>query len=246
MPDRPPADPGRPAAPAPVPAQRGPARPGPVKPDPAAAGGPQVGSGGPGPPPPSAPAPDSPGPAASSAESAWPAAADERLARAAQALAAARADARSRGFRSAPAKDLYAENGAPGQTRPAGRPAGRQRLGDPQPLDAAISGLVAETGWGLAVTAGSLLGRWAEIVGPDLAAHTTPDGLADGELTVSADSTAWATQLRLLAGELVRRLNAELGDGTVRRVKVRGPSGPARRPGEWRVRGGRGPRDTYG
>jgi predicted nucleic acid-binding Zn ribbon protein len=92
-----------------------------------------------------------------------------------------------------------------------------------------------------------VFGRWAEIVGPDLAAHTKPDTLADGELTVTADSTAWATQLRLLAAQLVRRLNAELGDGSVRRVKVRGPaSGAPRRPGEWRVRGSRGPRDTFG
>ena len=93
---------------------------------------------------------------------------------------------------------------------------------------------------------GSVFGRWAQIVGPDLAAHTVPESLADGELTVAADSTAWATQLRLLAAQLVRRLNAELGDGAVRRVKVRGPGTQGRRPGEWRVRGGRGARDTYG
>lgn len=96
------------------------------------------------------------------------------------------------------------------------------------------------------MAAGSVFGRWAQIVGRDLAAHTVPEGLADGELTVSADSTAWATQLRLLAAELVRRLNAELGDGTVRRVNVRGPGAHGARPGQWRVRGGRGPRDTYG
>jgi predicted nucleic acid-binding Zn ribbon protein len=83
-------------------------------------------------------------------------------------------------------------------------------------------------------------------VGPDLAAHTKPESLTDGELTVAADSTAWATQLRLLAAQLVRRLNVELGDGAVRRVKVRGPAGAPRRPGEWRVRGSRGPGDTYG
>jgi predicted nucleic acid-binding Zn ribbon protein len=83
-------------------------------------------------------------------------------------------------------------------------------------------------------------------VGPDLAAHTTPETLSDGELTVTADSTAWATQLRLLAGQLVRRLNTELGDGAVRRVKVRGPASAARQPGQWRVRGSRGDRDTYG
>jgi len=105
---------------------------------------------------------------------------------------------------------------------------------------------VSETGWDLALATGSVFGRWAQIVGPELAAHTTPDGLADGELTVIADSTAWATQLRLLAGELVRKLNVELGDGAVRRVKVRGPGTQPRRPREWRVRGSRGPRDTYG
>jgi predicted nucleic acid-binding Zn ribbon protein len=104
-------------------------------------------------------------------------------------------------------------------------------------------------GWREAAAGGSVAGRWAEIVGPDLAAHTRPGSLDQGELTVTADSTAWATQLRLLAPQLVRRLNAELGDGAVVQVRVRGPAsaaGPARKPGQWRVRGGRGPRDTYG
>ncbi len=98
----------------------------------------------------------------------------------------------------------------------------------------------------MAAATGSVFGRWAQIVGADLAAHTSPESLTDGELTVSADSTAWATQLRLLAGQLVKRLNAELGDGSVVRVKVRGPVTSTRKPGEWRVRGSRGPRDTYG
>lgn len=122
---------------------------------------------------------------------------------------------------------------------------GPQRT-DPQRLSAAISDLMDAEGWALAAATGSVFGRWAEIVGEDLAAHTTPESLTDGELTVSADSTAWATQLRLLAAQLVKRLNAELGDGTVLRVRVRGPVRSAPRPGEWRVRGGRGPRDTYG
>jgi len=114
------------------------------------------------------------------------------------------------------------------------------------PLATAIDGLLDAEGWALAAATGSVFGRWAEIVGPDLAGHTTPERLADGELTVAADSTAWATQVRLLAAQLVLRLNRELGDGTVLRVRVQGPPAPVRRPGEWRVRGGRGPRDTYG
>ena len=122
----------------------------------------------------------------------------------------------------------------------------QQRHDDPQPLARAIDGLLSEEGWTLAAATGSVFGRWAQIVGADLAAHTSPESLTDGELTVFADSTAWATQLRLLAAQLVRRLNTELGDGTVVRVKVRGPVTSTRRPGEWRVRGSRGPRDTYG
>lgn len=93
---------------------------------------------------------------------------------------------------------------------------------------------------------GAVFGRWREIVGPGLAEHTAPESFADGEVIVTADSTAWATQVRLLAPTLVRRLNEELGEGTVKRVKVRGPAGGPRAAGGLRVRGSRGPRDTYG
>jgi predicted nucleic acid-binding Zn ribbon protein len=113
-------------------------------------------------------------------------------------------------------------------------------------LAAAIDGLVDSAGWEVGVVTGSLFGRWAQIVGADLAAHTEPESLVDGELTVAADSTAWATQLRLLASQLVRRINGEVGAGTVRRVRVRGPVSAPRAPGQWRVRDSRGPRDTYG
>jgi len=131
---------------------------------------------------------------------------------------------------------------------PAPRPgfAAQPPVADPQTLAAAIGGLLDDEGWNLAAATGSVFGRWAQMVGPDLAAHTTPEKLADGELTVAADSTAWATQLRLLSGQLIKRLNAELGDGTVLRVRVAGPVRSTRQPGQWRVRGSRGPRDTYG
>ena len=122
---------------------------------------------------------------------------------------------------------------------------GRPRRDDPQPLISAIGGLLDAHGWQQRAAMGSVFGRWAEIVGQDVAAHTRPDSFADGELAVTADSTAWATQVRLLAPVLVRRLNDELGDGSVRRVKVRGPA-PPRQRGGWRVPGSKGPGDTYG
>ncbi len=73
------------------------------------------------------------------------------------------------------------------------------------------------------------MGRWPQIVGEDLAKHCEPESYDEDErvLTVRCDSTAWATQLRLLAPQLVARLNEDLGHGTVRLIKVLGPDGPA-------------------
>jgi predicted nucleic acid-binding Zn ribbon protein len=176
----------------------------------------------------------------------------DRARLAADALAQAKADARARGDLPAGRQQDVTGNKPPDSERSididsghVGSPRGRARRADPQPLTSAIEGLLDQRGWQQRAALGSVFGRWAEIVGQDLAAHTRPDTFADGELAVTADSTAWATQVRLLAPQLVRRLNAELGDGTVLRVKVRGPA-PPRQRGGWRVRGGKGPGDTYG
>jgi len=166
-----------------------------------------------------------------------------------EALARAKADALAKGNRPARPGARGPERDATPDSATPRRPGRRPRRDDPEPLNAAIGGLLDARGWREAAAVGSVFGRWAQIVGPELAEHTRPESLTDGELIVTADSTAWATQVRLLAAHLVRRLNDELADGSVQRVRVRGPAGaagPARRPGEWRVRGGRGPRDTYG
>ncbi len=91
-----------------------------------------------------------------------------------------------------------------------------------------------------------VFGRWAEILGEEIGAHSTPESLTDGTLVVRTDSTAWATQLRLLASTVVQRLNQELGAGTVTVVEVVGPLGPSWKHGRRGLRDGRGPRDTYG
>jgi predicted nucleic acid-binding Zn ribbon protein len=183
----------------------------------------------------------------------------ERARRAADALAAAKADARARGERSPEGHSGAERTGrgdpaAPARRQPGARPpggasragrAGRTRREDPQPLRAAIDGLLDDQGWRAAAAVGSVFGRWEQIVGAALAAHTRPGGFADGELLVIADSTAWATQVRLLRPQLIQRLNSELGRGTVTGVRIRGPA-PPRQRGQWRVRDTRGPRDDYG
>lgn len=116
---------------------------------------------------------------------------------------------------------------------------------DPQLLTNTLGRLMREQGWEVDVAVHGVMARWPSIVGPEMASHCRPESYQDTELTVRTDSTAWATQVRLLAPDLVRRLNAELGDGTVTRVKVEGPNAPSWRKGPRTVRG-RGPRDTYG
>ena len=72
------------------------------------------------------------------------------------------------------------------------------------------------------------------------------DGFDDGIVSIVADSTAWAKELKLLAARVVHRLNDELGHGTVLRIEVRGPQAPSWKKGPRTIRDARGPRDTYG
>ena len=116
---------------------------------------------------------------------------------------------------------------------------------DPQLLDLTVGRLVSDHGWETDLAVHGVFGRWAEIVGDEVAAHCLPESFTEGKLVVRTDSTAWATQLTLLAGTVVRRLNEDLGDGTVRVIDVLGPHGPSWTKGKFTVKG-RGPRDTYG
>ncbi len=116
---------------------------------------------------------------------------------------------------------------------------------DPQPLAATLRSWVSAAGVGADLTKATVFGRWGEIVGADIAAHCTPVSLVDGELMVEAESSAWATQIRMLGPQLAQRINREVGERSVRRVKARGPAAPSWKFGNRHVPG-RGPRDTYG
>ncbi len=117
---------------------------------------------------------------------------------------------------------------------------------DPQLLDTTIGRLIDDQGWGTDVRVHGVFSRWDTIVGREVAQHCRPESFGEAKLLVRTDSTAWATQMKLLAPTVVRRLNEELGDGTVTVIDVQGPHGPSWKRGLRSVRDGRGPRDTYG
>lgn len=116
---------------------------------------------------------------------------------------------------------------------------------DPAPLGELIARLIKMRGWERPAAEARIFGTWDQIVGTDLAAHCRPVKLTDGELTIEAESTAWATQIRLLSAPLLARIQTEVGRDVVRRIHVHGPVAPSWGRGPKRVRG-RGPRDTYG
>lgn len=159
------------------------------------------------------------------------------------ALARARAAAAAKGLR--PGAPGRAPTGArrrrPEGTRSGSGPDDR----DPQRFGRAISRLMAERAWGTSVAVGGVLGRWDQVVGAEVASHCTPETFEDGVLTVRTDSTAWATQVRLLAPRVLARLSDDLGAGVVTKLVVRGPAAPSWTRGP-RTAPGRGPRDTYG
>ena len=105
---------------------------------------------------------------------------------------------------------------------------------------------MAELGWVGPLAHARLMGQWASVVGPEIAARCQPVSLVEGELKVSAESTAWATQLRLMAPQILARIARELPGGLVTKLIITGPSAPSWKHGPWSMHGGRGARDTYG
>lgn len=117
---------------------------------------------------------------------------------------------------------------------------------DPQSFGGAIESVVQTRGWQSELAVAGILGDWAAAVGTELAAHCAPVSLTDGELTLVAESTAWATQIRLLSAQLLTTLADRVGPEVVTSVRVHGPTSPSWGHGKLRAPGGRGPRDTYG
>jgi predicted nucleic acid-binding Zn ribbon protein len=159
-------------------------------------------------------------------------------------LEEARAAARAQG------KDAGRGRAVPAAPR---RVAGQRRswsgpgpdIRDPQPLGRLARELAKKRGWSAHVAEGTVLGHWPSVVGQQIADHATPIALNDGVLSVAAESTAWATQLRVVQAQLLAKIAAAVGNGVVTTLKITGPTAPSWRKGPRHI-AGRGPRDTYG
>lgn len=116
---------------------------------------------------------------------------------------------------------------------------------DPQSLKSLAASLIRSRGWSQQVAEGVVLGSWPTVVGPEIADHAEPTALTDGVLAIAAESTAWATQLRLMQAQILAKIVAAVGPGVVTSLRITGPKAPSWRKGNRHI-SGRGPRDTYG
>jgi predicted nucleic acid-binding Zn ribbon protein len=83
---------------------------------------------------------------------------------------------------------------------------------EPVRVSAVLPRVLRDLGLDAAHAAMTLQARWPEIVGEDVAAHSTPDVLRGRTLDVGVDSPAWSHALTLRREELLARLRAALGD----------------------------------
>ena len=122
----------------------------------------------------------------------------------------------------------------------------RQKNTDPQSLQSVLSEVIANRNWSKGVAEGSLFSDWQQIVGSEIASHTTPISLVDGKLTIQSSSSAWATQMRLMKADLLKTISTTAPGALVEELIFIGPNAPSWKRGLRSIRGARGPRDTYG
>jgi predicted nucleic acid-binding Zn ribbon protein len=122
----------------------------------------------------------------------------------------------------------------------------RKRRDEPGKLSEVLDELITTRDWKKGIAEGTLFSNWRKIVGDEVANHCEPITLLEGRLTIRAETTAWATQLRLIQDEILKTLQTHSEGVLVEELAVIGPSAPSWKRGLRSIRGAKGPRDTYG
>lgn len=104
--------------------------------------------------------------------------------------------------------------------RPARGPVEGDRVIEVHQLSGVLRELLAAPAFRQGMAAGRLGQAWEEVVGKDLARHTTPRSLSDGRLVVAVTSPAWAAQVRFLTEQIRLRAVAVLGEDVVQKVVI--------------------------
>ena len=90
----------------------------------------------------------------------------------------------------------------------------------PQPISAAISQFLEQSGLRDRVEQASVVPEWPRLVGPQISAVTEPLSVtADGVLFVAVRTHAWMSELSLLEPELLASLNRRPDRPPVKKIR---------------------------
>ncbi len=116
----------------------------------------------------------------------------------------------------------WAEPGrAHGESTGAGPGGSEAETASAVPIGAAVARLLRQRGMEDALILGRVTSCWEALVGPEVARQVHPQLVRAGELVLSVDHPAWATELELAGSAVLARLSAELGDMAPKRLSVR-------------------------
>ncbi len=115
---------------------------------------------------------------------------------------------------------------------------------DPKKLAFLLQKDKLEKNWQQQLDVALLKAKWSQVVGKNIAANTEIVDFKNETLVIQTKSVAWETQLRALFGQLEKKIVQEVGEGTIKKIIIKGPHRPNWNHGKF-VRKGRGVRDTY-
>ncbi len=97
-----------------------------------------------------------------------------------------------------------------------------RRKGRPQRIGDLVSGFLDQAGLADRVRQAAIIPDWERLVGPQIAAVTSPIAVTrDGTLFVAVRTNAWMNELSMMERQLLSTLNAHLGPGAPPIVRIR-------------------------
>jgi len=92
--------------------------------------------------------------------------------------------------------------------------------GRPMAVAEALRAYLDRAGLTRRLSQAQVIPDWAGLVGPQIAAVTTPERVTpDGTLFVRVTTSAWMNELQLMAPEIMARVNAGRGAGRIAGIR---------------------------
>jgi predicted nucleic acid-binding Zn ribbon protein len=99
----------------------------------------------------------------------------------------------------------------------------------PTPIVHALERFLERSGISERVEEATVVPEWADRVGSRIAAVTRPLRVNRGTLFVAVRSSAWLMELKMMEGEILRRLNEDRERGRIKKIRFlmdEEPAGP--------------------